>query len=485
MATKRRIPSNISESELTDSQGWSVEGMLNADGGGRSAPSWDQDLMYLYTHEIGTIPLLTATQEEEIGRRIEEGQIEIRRLLAKIPLALRILLRLADQVRRGQRSLDRLLLFPDGSQPKPDEFGGLLACFDQIRAHYRDMVNGCKRLKAGGLSAPVASAYRRRIARNRADIQNIVAHLPLRPDGLDRLLADVRRLRTRIQGLHSEAFDPGKGVRDAKSVRKLETRIGLSHRRFLSVLHRIDEKDRAARGAKHRFIRANLRLVVWVARRYQGRGLSLIELVQEGNLGLMRAVDRFQYRRGLRFANYATWWIRHQILRAIAHHARTIRIPVYMLERLHRLMRVNRALVNELGRVATPEELAHRAGISPAEVQLILDLTRRQVSSETLIAEELTLADSLKDEQIPLPDEAVVAANMTVHIQRALASLSPREQDILRLRFGIGGGDEHTLEEIASRFSLSRERIRQIEASALLKLRTSVFGDVLKTFVEN
>jgi RNA polymerase primary sigma factor len=239
------------------------------------------------------------------------------------------------------------------------------------------------------------------------------------------------------------------------------------------------------RDAKHELIAANLRLVVWVARRYQGRGLSLDELVQEGTLGLMKAVDRFQYRRGLRFANYATWWIRHEILRALSHHARTIRIPVYMLERLHLLMRLQRELGSKLAREPSPEELAQRSGMSIDEVRLIFESSRRPISLETPVIEELTIGDSLQDEQTPSPDEMLMEQDQVMYLQHALASLAPREEEIVRHRFGIGGAKAQTLEELAGRFSVTRERIRQIEASALAKLRASLHADAFGAYVGN
>ncbi len=287
------------------------------------------------------------------------------------------------------------------------------------------------------------------------------------------------RFQTRIAGI----LACGESVVGFQDWRELEAQVGLPHHQFMSLLAQIEEKDWAVREAKHHFIRANLRLVVSVAKQYMGRGLPLSELIQEGNMGLMKAVDRFQYRRGFKFSNYATWWIRHEILRGIAHHARTIRIPVYILEKKNLLLRMNKALANGLGREPTHEELAREAGIDPEQVRVVLESSKRPVSLETPIMDNLTVGSSLREERMLSPDNDLIREELTSQIGRALASLSQREEEILRLRFGIEGEDEHTLEDLARRFSLTRERIRQIQASALLKLRTS--ADILKSFVEN
>jgi RNA polymerase primary sigma factor len=254
---------------------------------------------------------------------------------------------------------------------------------------------------------------------------------------------------------------------------------------LLAALAEIERHDRVVRQAKKELMEANLRLVVSVAKRYLGSELSLLDLVQEGNLGLMKAVDRFQYRRGFKFSTYATWWIRQAITRAIADHSRTIRIPVHMVETLNRISRVNRLMVNEMVREPTPEELARRTGVPARKVRLILESSRKPLSLETPIGEDSDLGDFLEDKTAESPNDSLISQDLTNQVDRALATLSPKEKEILRLRFGIGEEGEHTLEEVGKRFSVTRERIRQIETKALRKLRHPLRGRALKAFVEN
>jgi RNA polymerase primary sigma factor len=265
----------------------------------------------------------------------------------------------------------------------------------------------------------------------------------------------------------------------------LQAQAGVARKPLLAALAEIERHDRVVRQAKKELMEANLRLVVSVAKRYLGSELSLLDLVQEGNLGLMKAVDRFQYRRGFKFSTYATWWIRQAITRAIADHSRTIRIPVHMVETLNRISRVNRLMVNEMGREPTPEELARRTGVPARKVRLILESSRKPLSLETPIGEDSDLGDFLEDKTAESPNDSLISQDLTNQVDRALATLSPKEKEILRLRFGIGEEGEHTLEEVGKRFSVTRERIRQIETKALRKLRHPLRGRALKAFVEN
>lgn len=453
--------------------------------GGQASRSPAQDSFSFFLGELRRNPMLTPAQEVEIGRRIEAGQTALRVALAHVPFVVPTHLRLARQIKKGSARPGTFLVTPENHGPEQEHVETLLALANQIRALQWDIAQYTRAPKSGHPSAGVLTARRRHIARRRAAIRKMACALPIRPALIDRVVEDLREVRHRLEAPDGQNSVPGRNGPNPRSLRNLETRNGATRRRVLRLLSEIEGKAQVVRGAKNELIAANLRLVVWVARRYQGRGLSLDELVQEGTLGLMKAVDRFQYRRGLRFANYGTWWIRHEILRALSHHARTIRIPVYMLERLHLLMRFQRELVNELGREPSLEEVAQRSGMSADEVGFIRESYRRPLSLETPVMDELTVGDSLKDEQTPSPDNIVMEKDGMLHLQHAIASLSPREEEIVRRRFGIGGEKEHTLEEIARRFSITRERIRQIEASALVKLRASLHADSFGAYVGN
>jgi RNA polymerase primary sigma factor len=270
-----------------------------------------------------------------------------------------------------------------------------------------------------------------------------------------------------------------------KRLRELEAQVGLPSKRLVALFRDVETGEFEVRQAKKALMEANLRLVVSIAKRYLNHDMPLLDLIQEGNIGLMKAVDRFKYRRGFKFSTYATWWIRQAITRAIADHARTIRIPVHMIETLNRLSRINRGLFQELGREPTPEEIAKRSGLPLRKVRLILESSKKPLSLETPIGEDSDLGDFLEDKRTPSPSDSLLTQDLSQQVERALSSLSAKEAEILRLRFGIGEEGEHTLEEVGQRFDVTRERIRQIEAKALRKLRSPLRGRGLRSFVEN
>ncbi len=441
----------------------------------RPSASPAEDPVRLYLKEIGKVSLLKAEEEVSIGQRIEVGQIALRRALGRVPFATAKLLALVDRVRREELALDDIILLPEGGEPTPSEVRSSLAAFARVRRLEREIERLQQALGDKRRSKTTRANYNKWIAQNRASIQSVLENLPLKPALADQLVGELRQLAKRMHV----------ALRSRAELRQLEQTAGVTRKALLSSLSEIEEHDRVVRQAKKELMEANLRLVVSVAKRYLGSELSLLDLVQEGNIGLMKAVDRFQYRRGFKFSTYATWWIRQAITRAIADHSRTIRIPVHMVETLNRISRVNRSLVNEMGREPTPEELAQRTGVPARKVRLILESSRKPLSLETPIGDDSELGDFLEDKAAESPNDSLITQDLTTQVERALSTLSAKEKEILRLRFGIGEAGEHTLEEVGRRFSVTRERIRQIETKALRKLRHPLRGRALKAFVEN
>ena len=414
------------------------------------------DLVRSYLSEIGKIPLLKADDEVALGRRIEAGQLERLRVLAEVPMVSAALEEIGERLRRKEAA--------------PHD--GLAA----LEGELSDV--GVKRI-----TRALARLGRYHRDRNVAAIRKIMLTLPLRGELIDRLVSDVRDATTRLEAAYDAAQD-GSEVARLES-RRIEREVGLPLRRLRPLLARIAEHDDVVRQAKRQFTEANLRLVVSVAKRYVRSGVPLMDLIQDGNLGLMRAVDRFQYRRGFKFSTYATWWIRQAITRGIADRSRTIRMPVHTVETLHKISRATRLMTGELGREPTPEELARRTHMPAAKIRLVREAARPPISLETPIGEDAHLADFLEDASAESPETGVFQQDLSAQIEAALSRLTPREREILRLRFGLGATEGHTLEEIGAQFSLTRERIRQIELMALKKLRRAPRGHSLSAFTEN
>jgi RNA polymerase primary sigma factor len=474
------------------------------------------DPVRLYLREMGIVPLLTREGEVTIAKRIERGQIKTRKAISRSPIAVERLIKLGEDLQKGRATIRETVAFSEQAEisleeDKAEEYlRWTLEGIGNIRQTYELALKSLAAFRKEQILAKNKKKPRkllrlkRQTARLRLEIAQEIKNLNLTEHSMQVLIAsirkvveDIRKIEKTIKPLQNKLdkkpAQPQKRelqakLREAKgALKEIEDQFHLPAVDIKRSYQNISVGEYETNQAKRELVEANLRLVVSIAKKYTNRGLQFLDLIQEGNIGLMKAVDKFEWRRGYKFSTYATWWIRQAITRAIADQARTIRIPVHMIETINKLIRTSRLLVQELGREPTSEEIAKRMDIPVSKVRKVLKIAQEPISLETPIGEEEDshLGDFIEDKSILNPAESVTFSNLREITDEVLATLTPREEKVIKMRFGLGNtGSEHTLEEVGQHFAVTRERIRQIEAKALRKLRHPSRSRRLKAFLE-